>query len=327
MVQVSDTLKIDLRRLDVLAELSRRGTITATAAALHLTPSAVSQQISALASDLGVPLVEPAGRKVRLTNYAEVVLDHRAAILAELERLHADLDSAKRGHRGSIVIGAFSSAIPVLIPPLISHFQETYPGVIIEVREGAGHDMLTGLDAGVIDLVIAVIHNQIPPLKHANYSQEILFQNFLDLVVRDDHWAAKETRVEFSTLSGERWIMGDESTCRGSILRSHALASGFIPDVRSSANDWQATVALVSAGLGIGVVGRMTRRDLPEDVKVVPFKSKISQSVSMISRRDGSEHPLVSAAAAYIRGCNPLWDGSGASEPGPAQGSARGGSR
>jgi len=91
MEPLSRDFTIDLRRLRVLRELDQRGTVAATAAALHLTPSAVSQQLAALAREMGVPLLERRGRGVRLTGQARLLLEHAGAVQAQLERARADL--------------------------------------------------------------------------------------------------------------------------------------------------------------------------------------------------------------------------------------------
>lgn len=89
-------LSIDVRRLRLLRELRAHSTIGATARALHLTPSAVSQQIAGLSRDLGVPMLAPRGRGVRLTPQAELLLEHAALIDAQLERARADLSAPRR---------------------------------------------------------------------------------------------------------------------------------------------------------------------------------------------------------------------------------------
>ncbi|CAM5656035.1 LysR family transcriptional regulator OS=Streptomyces tendae OX=1932 GN=GUR47_04055 PE=3 SV=1 [Streptomyces tendae] len=82
---------IDLRRLHVLRAVAHYGTVTAAARALHFTPSAASQQIRQLARDLGVDLLEPQGRGVRLTAAAESLLAHADAIEARWDEAEQDL--------------------------------------------------------------------------------------------------------------------------------------------------------------------------------------------------------------------------------------------
>src|SRR5512140_1977037 len=97
MAPLSSAFTIDVRRLRVLRELQQRGTVGATAKALHLTPSAISQQLSALSREIGVPLLAPQGRGVRLTKQAELLLEHAIAIDVQLERARADLAAFDEG--------------------------------------------------------------------------------------------------------------------------------------------------------------------------------------------------------------------------------------
>ena len=82
---------LDLRRLRLLRELARRGTITAVAEALSYSPSAVSQQLTALEKETGVRLLEPAGRRVRLTPQADLLVAHTQVLLEDMERAEAEL--------------------------------------------------------------------------------------------------------------------------------------------------------------------------------------------------------------------------------------------
>src|SRR5882757_2799471 len=116
MEQVRRTFTIDLRRLGVLRELDRRGSLAGAARALHLTPSAVSQQLASLSREVGVLLIERQGRGVRLTGQARVLLEHADLIAAQLEKARADLSAWEGGRRGAVTVGAFSSAITGLMP-------------------------------------------------------------------------------------------------------------------------------------------------------------------------------------------------------------------
>ena len=112
MVSVSKDFTIDLRRLRVLRELEQRGTVSATAAALHLTPSAVSQQLAGLSRDVGAPLLEKHGRGVRLTGQARVLLSHAVVVHEQLERARADLAAWDEGTIGEVRVGGSPPVSP-----------------------------------------------------------------------------------------------------------------------------------------------------------------------------------------------------------------------
>ena len=83
---------VETRRLQILLELSRRGSMSSVADALGTTTSTVSQQIAALARETGTPLVEPVGRRVRLTPAGRRLAEHAVTILAAVDAAHLDLD-------------------------------------------------------------------------------------------------------------------------------------------------------------------------------------------------------------------------------------------
>jgi DNA-binding transcriptional LysR family regulator len=98
---------LDLRRLRLLRELAHRGTLGAVAEALSYAPSTVSQQLSLLESEVGVPLLEPVGRRVRLTPQAEVLVPHTERILEELERAEAAVAASTAQVAGLVRVAAF----------------------------------------------------------------------------------------------------------------------------------------------------------------------------------------------------------------------------
>src|SRR4051812_7928103 len=108
---------LHLGRLKALREVADRGTITAAAHALHLTPSAVSQQIAALEREVGQRLVEPEGRSVRITAVGRVLLRGADSLFAEVESLRAEISRHAAGDQADLRIGAFATAISRIIAP------------------------------------------------------------------------------------------------------------------------------------------------------------------------------------------------------------------
>src|SRR4029453_14952305 len=123
-------MMLDLRRLRLLHELHRLGTVGAVAEALSYSPSTVSQQLKVLEREAGTPLFEPAGRRVRLTDAAIVLAEHAERLLAGAERAEADLAAAAAGAvEGVVRVGSFQTASLRLLLSAMDALGETHPGV------------------------------------------------------------------------------------------------------------------------------------------------------------------------------------------------------
>jgi DNA-binding transcriptional LysR family regulator len=126
---------LDVRRLRLLRDLAHLGTIAAVAQARSYTPSAVSQQLAALQRDAGVPLLEPAGRRVSLTPAGMSLVRHTETVLAALEAADAGLAAARAGLAGAVRIGAFPSAVRTLLPAALVALGRDHPALDLMITE------------------------------------------------------------------------------------------------------------------------------------------------------------------------------------------------
>jgi DNA-binding transcriptional LysR family regulator len=295
--QISETFTVDLRRLTVLRELRRRGSLARTAEALHLTPSAVSQQIAALAREAGAPLTERDGRGVRLTGQARVLLAHADLIAAQLERARADLAAYGEGGRGSVTIGCFSSGILGLLPGALSALAVRLPHVRVDVVEAEPPDLFTALDAGQVDVSVAVDFAAAPPHTDRRYTRTDLFTDVLDLAVPAGHRFAGRDRVALRDLATDAWIVGDARSCCGAVARSVCAAAGFTPDIRHAVNDWGALAALVEAGQGVALIPRLVQPLYAHRrLALLPTEGAAPSRNVFVAVRAGSERDPVLAA-------------------------------
>lgn len=145
----------DLHRLRLLRELKHRGTLAAVATALSYSPSAVSQQLSQLETEVGVLLLEPVGRRVRLTQQAEILVAHTEAVLERLERAEADIATSLTDLTGTLRIAAFHTAALALVPPALTSLRASHPRLRVHVTQMEPERALPGLLARDFDLVIA----------------------------------------------------------------------------------------------------------------------------------------------------------------------------
>jgi DNA-binding transcriptional LysR family regulator len=259
MATTSDDFTIDLRKLRLLRELDRRGTLAATAAALHLTPSAVSQQIAGLAREVGAPLLEHRGRGVVLTGQARLLLSHADAVLEELERARAALDAWSGGAAGEVRVGSLSTGISALVAPALARLHDERPGLVVRVDELEPAQSLQMLEAGDLDVAVTVDYPGAPSRRDTRYHRIDLIADVMDALLPAGHPQAAARTVELADLATDVWVGSAGNDACGHIVSGVCAVAGFTPDVRHHCQEWDAVAALVAAGAGVALVPRLAQ--------------------------------------------------------------------
>ncbi|MFI9027582.1 LysR family transcriptional regulator [Streptomyces sp. NPDC053560] len=248
----------DIKKLRILRTLGELGTVTATAEALHMTPSAVSQQLTGLAKQLGVTLLQAHGRRVRLTDAAHLVLRHADAVFAQLERADAELLGYLQGEVGEVQVGAFSTAIPALVVPAVERLRKTHPGLAVRVREAEAAEAYELLSEGSVDLALSLAAHA-PTPRDPKFARLSLLADPLDVALPAGHPLAAEPGLRLADLAGEPWIFG-RSGPWSEITTTVCENAGFVPEQAHAAADWAAILSMVAAGMGVALVPRMAMR-------------------------------------------------------------------
>ena len=248
---------LDLRRLRLLRELHARGTIAAVADALQYTPSAVSQQLAMLERETGVRLLERAGRGVRLTDAALVLVDHASALLERAARAEADLAAASGTVAGRRRIAAFQSVMMRIAIPAIDALTRDAPRLRCEAIEAEPEDALPALALGDIDFVLGDEWQHQPRRLPDGVERHELHSDPVHLLVPARHPAARRYRdaVPLAELAHDAWTSGHEGM--GWELMTHRTCrelGGFDPDIRHRANDANVSLALVARGLAVALL-------------------------------------------------------------------------
>ncbi|MFI5804536.1 LysR family transcriptional regulator [Streptomyces sp. NPDC051561] len=291
----------DIKKLRILRTLRERGTVTATAEALLMTPSAVSQQLSNLAKQLDVTLLEAHGRRVRLTDAAHLVLRHAEAVFAQLEQAEAELEGYAHGEVGEVRVGAFSTAVPALVVPAVRRLRETHPGLEVRVREAEAAEAYELLSAGVVDLALSLAAHA-PTERDPAFARFPLLADPLDVALPAGHPLSDRPDLRLADLAGERWIFGGSGPW-SEITMSACEAAGFVPEQAHSAAGWTAILAMVEAGMGVALVPRMAVAERAVDgaeIRVLSVDQPRRHVVAAV-RRGAERGAGVSRALAALR--------------------------
>jgi DNA-binding transcriptional LysR family regulator len=292
---------IDLRRLHVLRAVAHYGTVTAAARALHFTPSAASQQIRQLARDLGVDLLEPQGRGVRLTPAAESLLAHADAIAERWEAAELDLRAEYGAPAGQLRVSGFPRSVSMLLAPMAVRLQERYPRLTVRIQETAVPESFDQLFEGQTDLAVVEVAPNNPPMSDARFDQRPLLDDPYDLVVPDGHPLAGRDCVDLAEAAHEAWIAPvPDSPCRPYVM-SACGAAGFTPDVVHHALDWNVTAHLIAHRLGVALIPRLAQLTPHLPITRVRCAGDPHRKVLTCTRRGCRERPAVAAALEELR--------------------------
>ncbi|MGW7368837.1 LysR family transcriptional regulator [Streptomyces sp. NPDC054841] len=292
---------LDLHRLRLLRELKHRGTLAAVAAALAYSPSSVSQQLAQLESGVGVPLLEPVGRRVRLTPQAEILVAHTEALLERLEQAEADIATSLAELTGTLRIASFQTAALALVPAALTLIQASHPRLRVHVTQLEPETALPALLARDFDLVVGEEYPGSPGPRPDRIEQEELCTDTLRLALPGPGDPG-EPQQALRRLAAHPWVMEPE----GTVARQWALAlcrdAGFEPDVRYESTDLLLHLRLVEEGHAAALLPDLVWHGRTPTVPLRDLPSgRASRRIFTAVRSGGSRHPAVVACRAALQ--------------------------
>ncbi|MGI5214121.1 LysR family transcriptional regulator [Plantactinospora sp. CA-290183] len=292
---------LDLRRLRLLHEFSRRRTIAATAAALGYSPSAVSQQLAALERQCGRALLDRTARSAQLTDAGRRLAEHAARILAQAEAAEADLAATADTPSGQIAISTFPTAALALTAPAVQRLRR-YPELHAVIRQANTDHGLDRLHTGEIDL--ALVDDWFGESTHRPASVQFieLLHDPLVLVVPQQHpLAADHDPVDLAALTHQPWIAAppDEPSRRALDDLFNTLHSR--PTITWEFQGLHTIVNLVAQGLGIAVTPRMALTDRHHNLVTRNLPTPHHRTIYIAIRHTSRKRPAVTATIDALR--------------------------
>ena len=296
---------LDLRRLRLLHELNERGTIAAVADALQFTPSAVSQQLAVLEREAGVPLLERAGRGVRLTDPALVLVGHAEVLLDRAALAQAELAAAAGGVVGRARIAAFQSVALRLASPAMHALARDAPGLRCELVEAEPEETLPALALGDLDLVLADEWPHHPHPRHAGVDRHDLHRDPVRVVLPEAHDVAHRhaQAVPLPELAGAVWTTGHRGTAWQEMTeRTCRQLGGFDPDIRHRTNDSVVSLELVAQGMAVTLLPDLVAPGSHPGVVVRTIAgAPVHRTIFAATRTADAVRPSVQALLAAVR--------------------------
>lgn len=249
---------MDVKRLRVLREFADRGSVGAVAEAMHMTPSAVSQQLKVLAKEVGVELLEQDGRRIRLTDAGRALVLRADEVIAAIDRAQEEMASYRSGNV-SVRLAMFPSGATLLLPSVLD--QAAVRGIDVY----ASH-----LDVGypeaptaLADFDIVVTHRdeRTASVRLPRVRVTELMREPLDVVVSRQSPLADRESVAVDELADHDWISVQGGFPVDDVLLSISAVTGVAPRVVQRMLDFSTIEALVAGDHGIALMPRYAARD------------------------------------------------------------------
>lgn len=290
-------------KLRVLQMVDKFGSVTAAAAAMNYTPSAVSYQLRQLAEQVGEKLVEPAGRGINLTPAARVLLRHTLIMQEQWQRAQSEMASTTGEFSGLFTLCGFSTAASHLLPYTLAKLRRDHPELTVRLVEAdpvRGFDLLSSEE---VDLALTLVTADTPPMNDKRFDQQLLLDDPLDLVVPINHPLASQDIVPLSAAALEPWVVEEAGGTYFKLTVSACVAAGFTPEIAHQADEWETGAALVAQGLCVMLIPRLGGINPMWPVRRIKLAGEPAPSRRIIAatRRGGASHPLVAQSMDIIR--------------------------
>jgi DNA-binding transcriptional LysR family regulator len=245
---------LDVRRLRVLREVIARGSFSAAAESLHLSQSAVSQQIAVLEREVGIPLLERTSDGPRLTSAGEALMEHGDAVICRLEEAERELAQIAGLEGGRLRLGSFSTANATLMTPALSRFSQRFPKVELEFVEEDPEVTFPGLKRGDFDLAVVFDYPAFPLDFSRDVEAELIYEEPMRVALPPGHPLAAAKSVRIADLAEEDWLCGAlPSSCRFQVINL-CREAGFEPKITFQSEDYGVIKGFVAGGLGVSIM-------------------------------------------------------------------------
>jgi DNA-binding transcriptional LysR family regulator len=291
---------LNVQRLRLLDQLSVLGTISAVAEAAGYTRPAVSQQLAQLERELGMVLLEKAGRSVRLTGSAKAILEHSRPLFESLESVESFVATVSGGIAGEVRLAAFSSVTNTLIPHAIQSLSNKYPGLLTRIFEQEPSEAFLDLVANRLD--IAIVDDPYPNGYSHKLIQSIPYlTDYYFAVVPESHPLGLRNRIRLADLASERWAISRNASNHNALIIRSCRALGYEPLIVCECSHASTVVEMVRNGIAISVLPGLNLNSIPPGVVVRPLANPLAREISITFRKGRESHPAIRAVVEALR--------------------------
>jgi DNA-binding transcriptional LysR family regulator len=291
---------LDVRRLRVLREVVAQGSFSAAADSLHLSQSAVSQQIAVLEREAGIPLLERTSDGPKLTAAGEALMEHADAVMCRLEEAERELAQIAGLEGGRLRLSSFVTASATLMTRALSLFRQRFPRVELEFTEGDPEDSFPAVKRGDIDLAVVFDYPSFALDFSRDVEAELIYEEPMRVALPPGHPLAAAKSVRIEDLAGEDWLCGAmPSSCRFQVINL-CREAGFEPRITFQSEDYEVIKRFVAGGLGVSILPELAGGHPEIELRTVRGQKPVRR-VWAVTRESEARPPAAEQMLAIVR--------------------------
>ncbi len=294
---------MELRRLRLLHELSRLGTVAAVADALAYSPSSVSVQLAQLEREAGAKLLRRVGRNVELTPAGRRLAGYAAEALAADEAIRTELASAGDTPRGRLRMAFVQTPALALLPGFLDRLAGTAPDLQVEVVQRETAPALEELRSRAVDLVVGIEYDPVPVPRQRDVDRRELLREDVLLAAAPEHPAVpRRGPIRLAACEQEAWAAGHRGTGLDAVVRNVCnRLGGFEPDIRHRSDDGLVLSALVASGRAVALLPALLTAAMPQVSARRLREERLQRTIFTATRTTTAQAPAVLAARQALR--------------------------
>jgi len=245
---------LDVRRMQILRAVVTSGSVSAAAAHLGYTPSAISQQMTTLEKEAGITLLERHGRGIRPTAAGALLTGYAATIGTTIAEAEAALADLRAGRTGRLAIRYFPSVGSTLVAPALTRLRDGYPGLQIDLRMSENDDPLPEVERGGTDLalVLRASGTTRPGIRLIH-----LLDDPYQAVLPAAHPLAARRVIDLADLAAEHWVGSEPPGPCLDLMLNACAAAGFSPNFVATSEDYATALGFVAAAVGVCLIPQL----------------------------------------------------------------------
>ena len=258
---------MEIHQLRYFVAVAEEGSFSRAAAREHVAQPSLSQQIQKLEFDVGERLFDRLPRSIVLTEAGKHLLDYARRVLLEMTNARHCVEDLKRNVSGHLTVGAILTIAPFVLPALIEKFQNRYPNVTLEIFEDTTENLALRLEDGTLDIALVSSCNESPALQRDSLGNEPLL-----LLLSREHPLAKKTKVKWSDLKSQKFLLLHEMHCLSAQVCELLETNHLRPQLVAKAAQLATIAKMVGSGLGVTLVPQMmTKSEFTNGCVALPF--------------------------------------------------------